>query len=48
MSDSMLLAIAAGVFLLLLVGIALTIYEFHKAGAEPVADTRDRSDIRGR
>lgn len=36
MSTTMLLAIAVGVFIMLVLGIALTIYEFHKAGSEPV------------
>ena len=40
MSESLLLKIAAGVFLMLLIGIALTVYEFHRAGCEPVDKPR--------
>ncbi|WP_346838332.1 hypothetical protein [Microbulbifer sp. SAOS-129_SWC] len=42
MSDKLLLAVAVGVFLLLLLGIGLTIYEFHRAGCEPVERDRKR------
>lgn len=44
----MLLAIAAGVFVMLLIGIALTIYEFHKAGSEPVRGAGTGRDKRHR
>ncbi|WP_193163509.1 hypothetical protein [Microbulbifer hainanensis] len=40
MSETLLLKIAAGVFLMLLIGIALTVYEFHRAGCEPVEKSR--------
>ncbi|SDK44449.1 hypothetical protein [Microbulbifer yueqingensis] len=36
MSETMLLGVAIGVFVMLIIGIALTIYEFHRAGSEPV------------
>lgn len=36
MSDSLLLYIAMGVFVMLVIGIALTVYEFNRAGSEPV------------
>ncbi|WP_237059908.1 hypothetical protein [Microbulbifer sediminum] len=36
MSRTMLLAVAIGVFVMLVIGIVLTIYEFHRAGEEPV------------
>lgn len=36
MSESMLLGVAVGVFVMLVIGIGLTIYEFHRAGSEPV------------
>ena len=39
MSDSLLLYIAIGVFVLLLIGIVLTVYEFHRVGSEPVRET---------
>ncbi|GAA5524578.1 hypothetical protein Maes01_01135 [Microbulbifer aestuariivivens] len=48
MSKAMLLSIAIGVFILLLIGIALTIYEFHKAGSEPVEDMGKKADRPGR
>ena len=48
MSEGLILAIAIGVFILLLIGIALTIYEFHKAGEEPAEDIRRKSDKPGR
>ncbi|WP_156417398.1 MULTISPECIES: hypothetical protein [Microbulbifer] len=48
MSEAMLLSIAIGVFIMLLVGIALTIYEFHKAGEEPAEEIRKKSDKPGR
>lgn len=38
MSDSLLLYIAIGVFVMLLIGILLTVYEFHRVGSEPVRD----------
>jgi len=48
MSDKLLLVVAIGVFLMLLIGIALTIYEFRRAGCEPVDDERDKARQRSR
>ncbi|WKD49910.1 hypothetical protein [Microbulbifer spongiae] len=36
MSDLFILVIAACVFICMLIGIVLTVYELHKAGSEPV------------
>ncbi|WP_323846070.1 hypothetical protein [Microbulbifer magnicolonia] len=44
MSEQLLLAIAIGVTLMLMNGIALTIYEFHRAGSEPVEKPRPKPD----
>ncbi|WP_170833190.1 hypothetical protein [Microbulbifer marinus] len=48
MSESLLLAIAIGVFVMLLIGIALTVYEFHRAGSEPVQKSNPGRKREGR
>ncbi|MFI2811030.1 MULTISPECIES: hypothetical protein [Microbulbifer] len=48
MSDTMLLVIAIGVFVMLVIGIALTIYEFRQAGEEPAENSHSKGDHPGR
>lgn len=37
MSDSLIFYVGVGVFVLMLIGIGLTIYAFHRAGSEAVS-----------
>ena len=48
MSDQLILYVGVGVFVLMLIGIGLTVYGFHRAGSEPVLSQRGgRSRRRG-
>lgn len=45
MSDKLILYVGVAVFVLMLIGIGLTVYAFHRAGCEPVKPPRH---VRGR
>ena len=48
MSDQLILYVGVGVFLLMLLGIGLTVYGFHRAGSEPVRPQRGGGRQRNR
>ncbi|WP_226703268.1 hypothetical protein [Microbulbifer elongatus] len=46
MSDQLILFVGVGVFVLMMIGIGLTIYGFHRAGSEPVHSHQSRGGKR--